>query len=85
MKVKDKFYLGVLYGLALPLLAYVFGDMIQQQLAKFMRPNFFYIVCIALNVLIFRFAIKKEYDQLARGILLSTFIYAMIFAFTIIK
>jgi hypothetical protein len=85
MKIKDKFYLGVLYGLALPLLAYVFGDMIQQQLAKFMRPNFFYIVCIALNVLIFRFAIKKEYDQLARGILLSTFIYAMIFAFTIIK
>ncbi len=85
MKVKDKFYLGVLYGLALPLLAYVFGDMIQEQLAKFMRPNFFYIVCIALNVLIFRFAIKKEYDQLARGILLSTFIYAMIFAFTIIK
>jgi len=59
--------------------------MIQQQLVKFMRPNFFYIVCIALNVLIFRFAIKKEYDQLARGILLSTFIYAMIFAFTIIK
>ncbi len=85
MKIKDKFYLGVLYGLALPLLAYVFGDMIQEQLAKFMRPNFFYIVCIALNVLIFRFAIKKEYDQLARGILLSTFIYAMIFAFTIIK
>lgn len=85
MKLKDKFYIGVLYGLALPLLAYVFGDMIQQQLDKVMRPNFFYIVCIAVNVLIFRYAIKKEYDQLARGILLSTFIYAMIFAFTIIK
>ncbi len=82
MKIKDKFYLGVLYGLAIPLLAYVFGEMIQEQLEKFMRPNFFYIACIALNVLIFRFAIKKEYDQLARGILLSTFIYAMIFAFT---
>lgn len=82
MKLKDKFYLGVLYGLAIPLLAYVFGDMIQKELEKFMRPNFFYIVCIALNVLIFRYAIKKQFDNLARGILLSTFLYAMVFAFT---
>jgi hypothetical protein len=85
MKLKDKFYLGLLYGTALPLLAYVFGDMIQQELQKFIRPNFFYILCIALNIIIFRIALKKDYEKLARGVLFSTFIYALIFAFFILR
>lgn len=85
MKLKDKFYLGALYGLALPLLSYVLGDIVQKELGQFMRINLFYILCIALNVLIFRFALKRNFENLARGILLSTFVYAMFFAFYILK
>ncbi len=84
-KIKDKFYLGMLYGTALPLLSYIFGDMIQKQFEHYIRPNFFYILCIAINVIIFRFAIKAEKDNLARGILMSTFIYALLFAIFIIR
>jgi hypothetical protein len=84
-KIKDKFYLGMLYGTALPLLSYIFGDMLQKQFEHTLRPNFFYIICIAINVIIFRFAIKAEKDNLARGILMSTFIYALLFAIFIIR
>ncbi len=84
-KIKDKFYLGLLYGTALPLLSYIFGDIIQEKLQHYIRPNFFYILCIAINVIIFRFAIKAEKDNLARGILMSTFIYALLFAIFIIR
>lgn len=84
-KIKDKFYVGLLYGIALPLLTYVFGDMLQKQFEHFIRPNFFYILCIAINVLIFRVAIKAEKDNLARGILMSTFIYALLFAIFVIR
>ena len=66
-KIKDKFYLGMLYGTALPLLSYVFGDMIQGKFQHYIRPNFFYILCIAINVIIFRFAIKAEKDNLVFG------------------
>jgi hypothetical protein len=59
--------------------------MIQQELQKFIRPNFFYILCIALNIIIFRIALKKDYEKLARGVLFSTFIYALIFAFFILR
>lgn len=85
MKIKDKFYLGILYGMALPLLSYVFGDMLQKQFEQSLRPNFFYILCIAINVIIFRFAIKAEKDNLARGILMSTFVYALLFAIFVIR
>lgn len=84
-KIKDKFYLGMLYGTALPLLAYVFGDMLVAEFQWKLRPNFFYIICIAINVIIFRFAIKAEKDNLARGILMSTFIYALLFAIFVIR
>lgn len=78
--MKNKFYLGLLYGAALPLLAYVFGDMLQDAFKAHLSRNFFHIICIGINVIIFRFAIKKEYDNLARGVLFTTFIYALIFA-----
>ena len=85
MKLKDKFYLGLLYGTALPLLAYVFGDMLQKEFQRFIRPNFFYILCIAINIIIFRLALKKDYEKLAKGVLFSTFMYALIFAFFILR
>ncbi|TAG13354.1 MAG: hypothetical protein EAZ41_02455, partial [Sphingobacteriia bacterium] len=65
--------------------SYVLGDFVQKELGHFMRINLFYILCIALNVLIFRFALKRNFENLARGILLSTFLYAMFFAFYILK
>ncbi len=77
--MKDKFYLGLLYGAALPMLAYVFGGMIRNATGFPRDEFFFYILCIGVNVIIFRIAISRQYDQLSRGILFSTFIFAFIF------
>jgi hypothetical protein len=83
--MKDKFYLGLLYGAAIPLLAYVLGEMIQEENDFWLKKSTFYILCIALNVVAFRFAIVKKYDNLAKGILFITFAYAMIFFFYYFK
>jgi hypothetical protein len=83
--MKDKFYLGVLYGIALPLLAYVFGDLLQSKIAFHLRPNFFQILCVGVNMLIFQIAIKKQFDALAKGVLFSTFFYAIIFAYFFLR
>ena len=69
--MKDKFYLGVLYGIALPLLAYLFGDFLQSK--------------IGVNMLIFQIAIKKQFDALAKGVLFSTFFYAIVFAYFFLR
>lgn len=83
--MKDKFYLGLLYGAALPLLIYVLGDMVQQENNFWLRKSTFYIICIGINVIAFRFAIVKKYDNLARGILFITFFYALAFFFFYFK
>lgn len=83
--MKDKFYLGLLYGTALPLLTYIFGGMLREQLGFPKSQSFFYIICIGINVIVFRIAIKKEFDNLARGILFTTFIFALFFFFYYFK
>ncbi len=83
--MKDKFILGLLYGLVLPALVFFLGDLVLEGGGHRFSKNFFYILCIGANVLIFRFAIKKDKDKLARGILFSTFVYALLFAFIYLK
>lgn len=83
--MKDKFYLGTIYGIALPLLTYILVDLFQEKASLHFSKNFFYILCIGVNVIIFQVAIKKKYDKLAKGILFVTFIYALIFAFNYLR
>jgi hypothetical protein len=83
--MKDKFYLGILYGTALPLLAYIVGEMIQQENQFWLRRTTFFIICIALNVIVFRYAMQKRYENLAKGILFVTFAYALAFFFYYFK
>jgi len=82
---KDNFAQGMVIGATLPILTYVIIEFIKTQITVFTRENFIYIICVGVNVFIFRYFIKKEFDQTAKGILLVTFIYAFTFFYKFFK
>jgi hypothetical protein len=40
---------------------------------------------VGVNMLIFQIAIKKQFDALAKGVLFSTFFYAIVFAYFFLR
>lgn len=76
---KDSLLIGVLIGIALPLITHFTFILLKSKITLYAKDSFLYILCIGANALIFRYFIKKEKDQLARGVLGVTFIYALIF------
>ncbi len=43
------------------------------------KDDLLYIGCVAINLLLLKYAFKKDKEQVGRGILLATFICALIF------
>ncbi|MFT6814867.1 MAG: hypothetical protein ACJAZ3_000761 [Sphingobacteriales bacterium] len=78
----DKLWLGAIYGALLPVLFFGFAQIIRMLINYMVSDSFLYILCIGCNLILFRILIAKEKDQLSRGVLLATFIYAFIFFFT---
>ena len=76
---KDNIFIGILIGISLPLLTYCLFAFLKTKMTLYAKDSFLHIMCIGTNALIFRYFIKKEKDQLAKGVLAVTFIYAMIF------
>lgn len=81
MVKRNNFYIGIALGACLPALAVVLVELIELENRLSMRESTMYLVCIALNALLFRYYFKKEKDLTAKGVLLTTFIYAIIFFF----
>lgn len=76
---KDHILIGILTGSVLPLITFAFFELLKSQITLYLKDSFIQLLCIGTNALIFRYFIKKEKDQLAKGVLLATFIYAFIF------
>ncbi len=82
---KDNFAQGLAIGATLPILTFVLIEFLKTQMEVFARDKFIYIICVGANVLILRYFIKKEFDQTAKGILMVTFIYALLFFYKFFK
>ena len=76
---KDSIPIGMLYGLVLPVIAFVAAQIFKTVVGYMFSESLLYILCIGVNAIFFKMAIKREKDSLARGILATTFIYAFIF------
>ncbi|MFS8616573.1 MAG: stationary phase survival protein SurE [Solitalea sp.] len=72
-------FLGVALGACLPALAIVLVEWLRVESRIGMRESTIYMVCIGLNALLFRYFYKTRKEQTAKGVLLVTFIYALIF------
>lgn len=76
---QDSFIFGLFIGAFLPLMAYIFFALVRQEIELYAKESLIYIFCIGANAIIFRLMIKQEKDNLAKGVLLVTFVYAFLF------
>ncbi|MFT6849915.1 MAG: hypothetical protein ACJATA_000720 [Sphingobacteriales bacterium] len=76
---KDSLILGIIYGTLIPILFFGLTRLIILLGGFMFTDNLVYILCLGVNAIIFRMALKKEKDNIGRGMLLVTFIYAFIF------
>lgn len=76
---RDNIYLGAAMGACLPALAIVLVELLRLEERLGMRQSTIYMICIGLNALLFRYFFKARKDGTSKGVLLVTFIYAIIF------
>jgi hypothetical protein len=84
---RDQFGLGVIMGILLPVILLFLFYFVNALFGRpplsfhaFIRNETFQLVCIAVNVLPFRqYMIKYKFDKTGRGMLISTFAYAILY------
>ena len=76
---KDNVWLGLFLGLLLPGLGFVIVEVLKRNLIYLAKADLLYIGCVAINLLLLKYAYKKELDATAKGIISATFICALIF------
>jgi hypothetical protein len=79
MYKKNSVWVGLLGGLALPSLAFLFVDFIKSNLSPYVRVDLLYIGCVALNLILVNLAYKYHKEETAKGVISATFICAFIF------
>jgi hypothetical protein len=88
----DKMQFGFWPGLVMPLLVFIIVYMVEgegQAFPQYVKSLWVFNVlikllslCVFPNLLLFLFFIRKKYDWAARGVLMSTFIYAFVVLFS---
>lgn len=82
MFTKDSIWIGIVYALILPLLFFVPVYFIVQRFELDQHTqSFLFIVGVALNLLLMRRANKERKEYILKGILLVSFMYAILFCF----
>ena len=76
---KDSIWLGLGAGLFVPALAFLIVEFIKQQLTVLAKDDLLYIGCVALNLLLLKYADKRDMDLAYKGVISATFVCAFIF------
>lgn len=79
-KVKNSVWIGLLIGLVIPAVLLVIVWSILQQV-KVIKADLFYIGCIAVNAYTMQVFFKHNKENVGRGILSATFLWAFAFFF----
>lgn len=74
MFVKNNLFVGLLLGMAIPLITwFIFGYQFPQLQYRY-KPGVPYLIAVALNLFIIRYCFRKDADQTGKGVMLTTFI-----------
>lgn len=71
---KNSYLTGILAAALFPVFAWVAAYYLRYNVEIINRPALPYLIAIALNLIMLRFALKKNQDKTGRGIMLATFI-----------
>lgn len=78
---KDTVWLGLGAGLFFPGLAFFVVEIVKRNLIVLQKDDLLYIGCVAINMLLLKYAYKKDMELTAKGIISATFVCAFIFFF----
>lgn len=77
----DSVWLGLGIGLFFPAVAFVIVEVIKKNLVFLQKDDLLYIGCVAINMLLLKYAYKKDHELTAKGVISATFVCAFIFFF----
>lgn len=83
---RDKFLLGLAIGIIIPAIFYLILYLVDILVLKFARTHmlarqeYLYLVSIAINLFAIKYYfVNLKYDKTGRGILLVTFLFAIVY------
>jgi hypothetical protein len=79
--IKNTVWNGIGIGLIVPLLPGVLVWFLMQKVTALRKADLLLIACIALNALLMNYFFKQNKDNIARGIISVTFLWAFVFFF----
>lgn len=79
MLKRNNFLFGILMGSILPGIIVFCEEVLKKDLRVLGKENVFYVLSLAVNLLLIRFYFKSGTEDTARGIVLSTFIAGFTF------
>lgn len=83
----NNLFLGIAYGLIAPVIAWlIFAVLLKNEVVISNKPAVPYLIAIALNLLVLRFAARALLDKTAYGIMIATFVCTLlIFIFKVYR
>lgn len=79
---RNNFYLGFVLGLIMPLLAYIFSRWPDGGLVLAGKPTAVFVLAGLANLLLVRWFYREGSEGSARGVMLITFVAALILFYT---
>lgn len=83
---RDTFWFGLLFGLVLPAIFFAVLNVLDIAIVKFFnthmlaKQQYLYILSIAINLFAIKYYfVNLKYDKTGRGILIVTFLFAIIY------
>ncbi len=79
--IKNKVWNGVAIGLIAPLVPGIFAWFLMQQVKALREADLLLIGCVAVNAFLMNYFFKLNKENIGRGILSITFLWAFVFFF----
>lgn len=79
--IRDTVWNGIAIGFFIPLLPLILVKFLMLKVVAFKELDLLLIGCIAINAILMNYCFKQNKDNIARGIISITFLWAFIFFF----
>ncbi|TKC07970.1 stationary phase survival protein SurE [Pedobacter polaris] len=80
-EIKNNVWNGILIGFIVPVVPGLVVWFLMQKITVLKKADLLLIACIALNALLMNYFFKQNKDNIARGIISITFLWAFAFFF----
>jgi hypothetical protein len=77
--IKDNVWIGVAIGLSAPILPGILVWILMQKVTALRNADLLLIACIAINALLMNYFFKLNKENIGKGIISSTFLWAFAF------